>query len=157
MSGLPEPIRALAERHRRIAVDSNVLIYLLDDHPQWGEPAAGVVDAVATGVVEGVIASLGLAETLVGAARADDGARFELAAATIRDLGFMIAGLDADAAEEAAWIRGRTGVSLPDAVHLACALASGATAFITNDHRIRSRPTLEVVYLDALAPDEPLP
>lgn len=153
MSGLPVPIRALAERHRRVAVDSNVLIYLLDDDPQWGETAAAVVDAVATGALEGVIASLGIVETLAGAARADDGARFELAAATIRDLGFAIAALDADAAEDAAWLRGRSGASLADAVHLACARAAGATAFITNDRRIRSRRGLEVVQLEVLSGD----
>ena len=157
MSGLPEPILALAERHRRVAVDSNVLIYLLDDDPRWGETAAAVVDAVATDVLEGVIASLGVAETLVGAARADDGARFELAAATMRDLGFTITALDADAAEDAAWIRGRTGASLADAVHLACARAAGATALITNDRRLRSDRGPEVVYLDDLAEVAPSP
>jgi len=52
--------------------------------------------------------------------------------------------------QDAAWISGRTGAGLPDAVHLACARAAGATAFLTNDRRIRSRPTLEVVYLDDL-------
>jgi predicted nucleic acid-binding protein len=109
------------------------------------------------GAMEGVIASLGVVEALVGAARVDDGARFELAAATIRDLGFTIAALDADTAEEAAWIRGRTSASLPDAVHLACARLAGATAYITNDRRIRSRPGLTVVYLDDLAADEPPP
>lgn len=151
----PDPIRALAERHRRVALDSNVLIYLLDDHPDWAEPAAALVDAIATGVLEGAIASLTLSEALVGPARADDGARFELAAATMRDLGFVVAPLDAATAEEAAWIRGRTGVSLPDAVHLACARAAGATAFVTNDRRIPAVAQLEIVSLADLAPGGP--
>jgi predicted nucleic acid-binding protein len=144
-------IAGLGERHRRVAVDSNVLICLLEDDPVRGETAAALVDAVAGGALEGVIASLALVEVLAGAARADDGARFEQAAATLRDLGFIVADLDADAAEEAAWLRGRTGLSLPDAVHLACASAAGATAFVTNDQRLRDRPSLEVVLLDELA------
>jgi hypothetical protein len=35
---------------------------------------------------------------------------------------------------------------------LACARAAGATAFITNDRRIRGSAKLEVVYLDELEP-----
>jgi hypothetical protein len=36
-------------------------------------------------------------------------------------------------------------------VHLACAIAGGATAFVTNDQRIASRPNLEVIGLETLA------
>lgn len=68
----------------------------------------------------------------------------------MRDLGFRIVSMDASVAEDAAWIRGQTGLSLPEAVHLAAARAGGATAFVTNDRRIKSRPGLEVVYLDDL-------
>ncbi|HEX5826579.1 MAG TPA: PIN domain-containing protein [Candidatus Limnocylindrales bacterium] len=151
MPDVTRPIRRLADRHRRVAIDSNVLIYLLDDHPTLAEPAAALVDAVADGVLDGIVASVGVTETLVGAARADDGALFELAAATIQDLGLDVVTLDAEAAAEAAWIRGRTGASLPDAVHLACAARAGATAFVTNDRRLRPDRRLELVLLADLA------
>lgn len=154
MPALPGPIRALADRHRRVAIDSNVLIYLLDDDARWAEVSALIVDAVAEGRLEGVIASVGVSEALVGAAVADDGALFELAAATIRDLGFAVVPLDGATAEEAAWIRGRTGMSLADAVHVACAIEAGATAFITNDRQIRSQPRLDVVRLGDLGSAE---
>jgi predicted nucleic acid-binding protein len=150
-------IRDLVRLHRRVAIDSNVLIYLLDGDPGRAETAALLVDAVATGQFEGVLASVGLAEALVGPARAGDGAAFEQAAATIRDLGFRIAPMDAGAAEDTAWIRGRTGMSLPDAAHIACARAAGATAFVTNDLGIGTQPGLEVVHFDDLALEQPLP
>jgi predicted nucleic acid-binding protein len=41
-------------------------------------------------------------------------------------------------------------MSLADAVHLATARAAGATAFVTNDRRIRGSTKLAVVYLDDL-------
>jgi predicted nucleic acid-binding protein len=53
---------------------------------------------------------------------------------------------------DAAVIGGIRGLSLADAVHLACARAAGATAFVTNDRRIRGSRKLEVVYLDELEP-----
>jgi predicted nucleic acid-binding protein len=38
----------------------------------------------------------------------------------------------------------------PDAIHLACAIAAGATVLVTNDRDIRPRPRLDVAYLDDL-------
>ena len=150
MSPKPLTIHRLVSGHQRIALDSNVLIYVLDGEGDRAEVAARLVDAIAEGNVQGVIATIGLSEILVGPARAGDGAMFERTGATVRDLGFRIVTLDAEIATDAAWIRGRTGSTLPDAIHLASARASGATAFVTNDRRIRPIPHLDVVYLDEL-------
>ena len=140
-----------------MAIDSNVLIYLLDESPGRAEVAASIVDAVAVGEIEGVLASVGLAEALVGAARTGEVAAFEYTAATIRDMGFRIVGMDAAAAEDAAWIRGRTGMSLPDAMHVACARAGGATALVTNDRGISAQSGLEIVRFDDLTLGDPEP
>jgi len=157
VSERPGSIQDLVRLHRRVAIDSNVLIYLLDGDPGRAETAASLVDAVATGQVQGVLASIGLAEALVGSARAGDSAAFEQTAATIRDLGFHVVSMDAGAAEDTAWIRGRTGMSLPDAAHVACARAAGATAFVTNDLGIGTQPGLEIVHFDDLTLEQPLP
>lgn len=150
-------IQALLERHRRLALDSNVLIYLLEQDEDRAELVACLVDAIGTRRVEGVLATVGLTEILVGPARWGDAASFEMAAETVRNLGFLFQPLDPGTAEDAAWVRGTTGADLPDAMHLASARAAGATAFVTNDRRIGSRPGLEVVYLDDLEVGEPLP
>jgi len=55
--------------------------------------------------------------------------------------------LTADIAVDAGVLRGRTGWSLADAIHLATARQAGATVFVTNDRRVRSIPKLEVVQL----------
>jgi predicted nucleic acid-binding protein len=144
-------IEALLRLHRRIALDSNVLIYLLEGSGRQADIAARLVDAIARGEVEGIFASIGLAEVLVPAAQADDGPAFEETAATIRDLGFRIIALDASTAEDAAWIRGRTGASMPDAVHLACARHAGGTVFVTNDRRMPGLPQLAIAVLEDLA------
>lgn len=70
-------------------------------------------------------------------------------------LGLDLVPLSAAIAEDAAWLRGRAGMAVADAVHLATARAAGATAFVTNDRRIRSRPGVDVLYLDDLEIVEP--
>lgn len=134
----------------RLAIDSNVLIYLLDGAGPRAEAAAAIVDAIAEGRVEGTFASIGLTEVLAGPARAGDAARFERAADELRDLGLRIRPLDAETAVDAARLRGSSDLGIADAVHIAIARAAGATVFLTNDRRIRSDGSLEVVYLDEL-------
>ncbi len=157
MNERPGSIQDLVAQHARVSIDSNLLIYLMENDPKRAEIAGAVVDAVAADRIQGVMASVGIAEVLTGPARFGDGAAFEHAAAAIRDMGFRIIPMDADTAEDAAWIRGRTGLGLADAIHLACARAADATAFVTNDRHITSSPQLEVLYLDDLQVDEPVP
>lgn len=136
--------------HRRIGLDSNILIYLLETSGPLADAAARLVDAIDAGTTEAVLSTVGLVEILVGPARAGDAAAFELTADALRDLLIRVVSLDRATAEDAAWIRGSLGIGLEDAVHLATARNAGATAFVTNDRRLRSIPRLEVVYLDDL-------
>ena len=136
--------------HRLIALDSNALIYLIETRGPIADAVASIVDEVADGQVAAVLAAVGLVEILVGPARAGDARRFEMTAEALRDLPIRVVPLDGAIAEDAAWIRGASGMGLEDAVHLACARAAGATAFVTNDRRITALPNLEVVYLDDL-------
>lgn len=144
-------VETLSARHRKVGLDSNILIYLLDDTGHLGELAGALVDAIDDGRLDGMIASIGIVEALTGPARSGDGAAFERAADEIRSLRVDVVGLDASIAEDAARLRGgQPRLGLQDAVHLASARAVKATAFITNDRRIGSIPQLEVYLLDRL-------
>jgi len=72
-------------------------------------------------------------------------------AEALRDLPIQMTALDPAVDKDAAWIRGALGVGVEDSVHLASARSTGATAFVTNDRRLRSIPSLDVIYLDDLA------
>ena len=133
-----------------IGLDSNILIYLLESSGPLRDAAARIVDAIDAGTTEGVLSAVGLVEILAGPARAGDAAAFELTADALRDLLIRVVSVDRATAEDAAWIGGSLGIGLEDAVHLASARNAGATAFVTNDRRLRSIPRLEVVYLDDL-------
>lgn len=148
-------VSQLTAKHELVALDANVVIYLLENVEPGASRAAAIVDAIESGAVRGSMSTVAQTEILVGPARSADPTVFELAAQELRDLRIAKNPLTARIAEDAAWVRGQTGLRLPDAVHIATARASGATALVTNDRRIRSRVGLEVYYLDDLATDEP--
>lgn len=142
-------IASLVQRHKRIALDANVLIYLLEDVAERSDRSAAILDAVEGGRLHASVSALGHAEVLIGPARGADAAAFEQTAAELRDAKLDIVPVTAAIAEDAAWLRGQRSIDLIDAVHLATARSVGA-AFITNDRRLRSAPGLEVLYLDDL-------
>ena len=148
MSAKRWSVATLSSAHQRIAIDSNVLIYLLESPGPLAEAAAALLDGIEAGSLSGVMASIATVEILTGPARAGDGPGFETAAETLRDLPVRFVPLDTAVAEDAAWVRGTTSAGLEDSVHLASARAAGATAFVTNDRRVRSISGLEVIYLD---------
>ncbi|HEX5823042.1 MAG TPA: PIN domain-containing protein [Candidatus Limnocylindrales bacterium] len=155
MSAKRWSIATLTSTHRKIALDANVLIYLLEGHEPLGRHAGAVVDSIEAGDVAGSMATIGQFEILAGPARVGDAPLFERSADEIRSMGLRLIPLTSEVAEEAAWLRGQGGLELGDAIHVATARVAGATAMITNDRGIRSRPGLEVRYLDDLVTDDP--
>jgi predicted nucleic acid-binding protein len=151
MGGLTVP--QLCERHSKVGLDSNVLIYVIERVEPWHQVADEVIDAIQAGATAGTMSSLALAEILSGPSQAGDLTGLERYDDEIRDIpGLSVEPVDADVAGDAAVIQGSRGMSLADAVHLASARAAGATAFITNDRRLRGSAKLEVIYLDDLEP-----
>jgi len=146
----PSSLERFLSGHRRVALDSNVLIYLAEDFEGRGQVAGRVVAALIELDVEMVLATVGLSEVLAGPAQSNDVIGFESLADELRELGLRLVPLDASIAEDAAWLRSRARFDLIDAIHVASARAAGATLFLTNDRGIPPLPQLEVVYLDDL-------
>ena len=143
-------IDELVTRHHRVAIDSNVLIYLFEGSGIEATAAGLVLDAIEAGRCEGVLATVGLTEILTRPASLGDGILFERYAAEIRGIANLrLAPLDDEIAVDAAWGRSADR-DLGDAVHVATARAGQATAFVTNDRRVRPRSGVEVVVLDTI-------
>lgn len=156
MNGKPWSIASLMTAHRRIAIDSNVLIYVLDGHERFGHKAAAVIDSIDVADVIGAMATFGEMEVLAGHARGGDASQFERVADEIRSIGLQLVPLDSNVAADAAWLRGSSSLRPGDAIHVASARNVGATVFVTNDDRIHPRPGLDVAYLaDLQLADDP--
>jgi predicted nucleic acid-binding protein len=141
-------VEELCSRHRRIAFDSNVFIYLFEGGGDLLLTAASLLDAVSDGRATGVAATIILSEVIVGLVRADEQTTAERYIDAIRSIEHLdLVPATAEIAADAGFIRGRKGLALADAVHLATARAAGASVFVTNDRRLRSMPKLAVVQL----------
>ena len=152
-SGLGRGLSTMLDRHRRIGIDSNVLIHLMEGSGPEAEAAHALLGALGAGQARGVASTIVLTEVLSGPARADAGPAFEAIAADLRDLpGLDWLPVSPEIAIDAGWLRGHGLSDLGDAIVVATARAAGATALVTNDRRVRSRPQLEVVLLSDLEP-----
>jgi predicted nucleic acid-binding protein len=138
----------LCSRHRRIAFDANVFIYLFEGSGALSLAAASILDAISAGRSTGIAAAIALSELIVGPVRAGDETMGERYLEAIRSIEHLhVVPATAEIAADAGVVRGRTGLTLADALHVATARAAGATVLVTNDRRLRSMPQLDVVQL----------
>jgi predicted nucleic acid-binding protein len=138
----------LCGRHRRIALDANVFIYLFEGKGPLAQTAASLMDAVSTGRVTGLVATIAFSEVIIGPVRTGDETMAERYLDAIRSIeNLHVVPATVEITAEAGFVRGRTGLTLADALHVATARATGASVLVTNDRRVRSMPKLEVVQL----------
>ena len=149
---VPAPGRPL-DGHTIVGIDSNVFIYLLETTGDEAIQAGRLLDLFDARSMRASLSAVAVAEVLTGPARAGDVALMERYLDEIRSIdGLSIVPIDADVAFNAARLRGRESVSLPDSLNLAAARMAGATAFITNDHRLKSSRGLQIIPLAAFGP-----
>jgi predicted nucleic acid-binding protein len=140
--------------HRVVALDSNVLIYLLEGSGPLTDAAEALVDGTEEGAAAVILASVALTEILTRPASLGDGVLIERYAEELRAIpNLRIVGLDAETAIDAAWGRGCQR-DLGDAVHIATARRAGATCLVTNDSRMRGRAGVEVISLPDIVPGD---
>jgi predicted nucleic acid-binding protein len=115
-----------------IYLDACLLIYLTERHARWGEPVA---DAMARAEEAGFgISPLVKCECLVGPIRRGDPVR-ERAYTDLFEL-FVALAMPDTVYLQAAELRARFALRMPDALHLACAQNHRCAALWTNDNRL---------------------
>jgi len=115
----------------RLLVDSAPLIYHLEDNARFAYRFGGLFEAAAAGRVSIAITTITLAEVLTGPYRhGRDALAKQMEAALIE---FAVHPLSNAIAVEAARLRQRYRLRLPDAIQLATALQINAFALVTHD------------------------
>jgi predicted nucleic acid-binding protein len=138
----------LCRDHRRVALDTNIFVYLFEDTGAMGRVAAGLVDAISSDRITGITSALTLTEVIVAPVAAGEETMAERYIDAIRSVEHLqVVPTTIEIAADAGFVRGWSGMTLADAVHLATARTAGATVFVTNDRRIRPTPHLAVVAL----------
>ena len=126
-----------------VLVDSAPLIYLLDDHPEFGPRFEGLFEAYERGALRIAISTIAVAEVLAGPIKHGQEV---LAKRYERTLGaFEVIAVTQEIAVTAARLRAGTGLRLPDALQAATALEIGAVALVTHDRdfsRLKDLPVL---------------
>lgn len=147
-------LRSLAgflERHRRIALDTNVFIYELEANPRYVGLTRQIFEWIARPNHSAVTSTITMTELLVvpyreGNPMASD--MFYAFLATYPNLEWIAP--DLAIADLAAMLRAKHKFRTPDALQAATAIASKATALVTNDVAFSRVDLVETLVLDSL-------
>jgi predicted nucleic acid-binding protein len=131
-----ESLSEVLARHQRIALDSHVLLYFFEAHPEFGPPSRAVMRAVADGL-PAVTTVLTLLDALVMPRRLRDQEIYDQHLTVLTTFPHLtLVPIDQAMAREAAELRARyPALRTPDALAIAAGLAHGATLYVTNDPR----------------------
>ncbi|MGH7699424.1 MAG: type II toxin-antitoxin system VapC family toxin [Gemmatimonadales bacterium] len=139
-----------------VACDTAVFIYFIEDHATYAPILAPLFRAADRGARPMVTSALTLLEVLVAPYRVGNlglAARYE--ALLTRGRGLRLVDLDRPQLRGAAQLRALYALRTPDALQLGAALSAGCSAFLTNDRRLPSLPSLRILQLRDYVP--PLP
>lgn len=132
----------------RIYLDPNVWIYALEGYSEFRSELTLLFEQMQAGTLTGITSELTLAELLVKPCRDQDlaqQARYKKAIANRQN--FFIMPVLRDLLIDAAEVRAKIQLKLPDAIHVATALRTNCTTFLTNDRQIKKLTDISVVLL----------
>ena len=155
-------LRKFLGRHKRVAIDTNVFVYLLQDSERYGRLAESVFAWIKLPGNSAAASTIVMTELLVplykdggslkdqpyrpsGQERAQE---FLILLAHYPNLDWIAA--DFGIADLAAQYRASYGLKTPDALHAATAVSAGATGFITNDGAFDRVQEFETLQLEKL-------
>src|SRR5215469_5234077 len=126
-----------------LLIDSPPIIYILEDHPQFGSRFAPLFAAHAAGRLRFAVTTITVAEVLVGPLRAGDDALTQRYRAILES--WQPIALDLEIAASAARLRASLRLGLADAVQAASALAINAAALVTHDRDFSRLRSLRII------------
>jgi len=135
-----------------VYLDANIVVYAVEGYPALREQVCALLEAMDKRMLSAVTSELTLAEVLVKP-MIDGNTPVERAYRTFLEPSGALRLLPVSQAVliEAARLRARTGLKLPDAIHMATAAGAGCTSFLTNDRGLCASDRVPVRLLQQLA------
>jgi predicted nucleic acid-binding protein len=133
-----------------LALDTGPWILWIEQNPAFLPVVGPIFREIEEGRATAVTSVIAVLEVLTGAKRREDEVlvrRYE--SLFTESAGVVVLDVDMEIARRAAELRARYGVRTADAIHLATALAAGASAFVTTDRRLARVKEIEVRVLKA--------
>ena len=135
-----------------VYLDTNVFVYFLEGNVEYESVLKELFGDIEREELIAVTSQLTLAEGLVKPirdGRNDASSAFDMAIRTSR--GLDVVSISREVLIEAASIRAKSSVKLPDAIHLATATMTQCRSFLTNDRSIPHLSGLSIIYINDLA------
>lgn len=136
-------------RLRSLFIDTSVVIYLLEGHPQFAPLAEQVLDVYQSGAVKGFTSVVTLTETITKpAARGDEALIQRCLELLEEDPNLTLLAITPRVAERAGRLRGKyPRLRTADAMQLAAAILAGTEAFVTNDAGLKQVDEIRSIVL----------
>ena len=135
-----------------VGLDAAPLIYFAEEHPHYLPIVEPLFLALDAGTLQAVASTVALLEVLVYPLRAKDVRLAQAYRDILHNSGALtMIPVSAEIAELAAQLRASFTIKTPDAIHMATAVYTGASFFVTNDARLPTIPGLHVLVLDQLS------
>lgn len=120
--------------HKRVLIDTNVWLYHLEGHAEFGHAASQLLRAVERGNIEGVVSELTLMEIQVRPLRLDrQGIADQYEVLLDHFPNLVLAPIVRGVLTSAAQLRAKYSLKPPDAIVLATGIHNGATLAVSND------------------------
>ncbi|MEH2066577.1 MAG: type II toxin-antitoxin system VapC family toxin [Nostoc sp.] len=135
----------------KVFLDTSPVIYYVEAVPAFVEVVRGIFTLIGKEQIQGVVSPVTLAECItlpIRLGQLELRERFtNLLTATD---GIVLVNIDAVIAQQAAELRIRYGLKLPDALQIAVVICDGCEAFLTNDVALKRVTELQVLVLGEL-------
>ncbi len=136
--------------YKRIGLDTNVLIYYIEEHPFYLGKIEPLINRIAEGKAIGITSYVTLLELLVKPLREKRFDLVEMYKAILASQLEMVA-VDDPVSIKAAELRAKYGIKTPDAIQLASVITKNGDVFITNDERLGEVKEIEVLTLKEIS------
>lgn len=141
-------LEGFLRRHPRVGLDSNLLIYLIEEHPEYYRLAEKILRSIEAGRNIGICSTLSLLEVLVQPYRENNDElvnQFYVLLTTYPHLQWIE--LSIGIADLGAQLRAKYQLKTPDAILAATSIEAGATGFIGNDSQLKRISELDILVL----------